>query len=519
MGSLRRPINLLILALTLLSILPIWGFKYFPSQDGPSHVENSYILSHYSDQDSPYREYYDLNPRPVPNWLSHAALALLMKAFPPLASEKILLTGYVVLFVLSMLYFLGSGSRYLVLLALPFIYNYLLHSGFYNFVLSFPLVFVTAGYAWRRRDGLFGWKQVLGLNLLLTVLYFSNILSMIVAMISTLVLAGFHRRATVRRALVAVAAMAPSYVLPLYYLLGGSPETAGRSGGDRLLAYFAKIGSLTSFDRREDLLGLALALVFAALVVYTLFKERLGLGRSSSPRCTPNGTPDGGARRGTDLGDRRAFLVLALALTALYLVAPRRAFGGGAITYRLSLFPPIAILPWLSQRPPKLLRYGVACAAIGILLVHLAVTVHYYQILNRGLAEYTSGIGLVGRGATILPVSFDHKGEAERVGIYRHAVSYYCVARGAINLANYEGDKTYFPLMYKPSLNPFAAMGQVESQRGNLRPERYPRRIDYVLLWSAPAEFPALGWIDRNFDLVHTQGRLKLYRNRGLPAE
>lgn len=160
--------------------------------------------------------------------------------------------------------------------------------------------------------------------------------------------------------------------------------------------------------------------------------------------------------------------------------------------------------------------YALGGVAVGICLVHLAVTMHYYQILNGGLAEYTSGIDLVGRGATILPVSFDHKGEAGRVGIYRHAVSYYSIARGAINLANYEADKDYFPLMYKRELNPFAAMGQVESQRGNLRPEKYPRRIDYMLLWSAPAEFPARGWIEENFDLVHSQGRLTLYRNREL---
>ena len=514
-GLLRRPLGLLILALTLLSIVPIWAFRYFPSQDGPSHVENSHMLSHYFDKDSPYRQYYNINHRPAPNWLSHAVLALLMKALPPLASEKILLTGYVVLFVFSMLYFIRSGPgrggrEWLVLPTLPFIYTYLLHSGFYNSVISFPLVFVTIGYWWRRRDILPGWRQVVGLNLLLTILYFSNILSVIVAMMSVLILAGFHHRAKIWRALVVALAMAPSYVLPLYYLLSSPSEAAGKSGGDRLWAYFAKIGSLTSFDRREDIVGLALALIFAALVLYTLFSEKLGLGRGGAS----GGTPGSGACRRKDIAGKQAFMVLALALTALYLFSPRRAFGGGAITYRLSLFPFIAILPWLRDHMPRWFRSAVVGAATCVVVVHLAVTAHYYQVLNRGLEEYTSGIGLVERSATILPVGFDHKGEAERIGVYRHAVSYYCVARGAINLANYEGDKDYFPLMYKPGLNPFAAMGQVESQRGNLHPERYPGKIGYVLLWSAPPAFPALEWIEEHADLIHSQGRLSLYRNR-----
>jgi len=32
------------LFLVLIYILPIWIFKYFPSQDGPAHIYNSFIL-------------------------------------------------------------------------------------------------------------------------------------------------------------------------------------------------------------------------------------------------------------------------------------------------------------------------------------------------------------------------------------------------------------------------------------------------------------------------------------------
>jgi hypothetical protein len=276
--------------------------------------------------------------------------------------------------------------------------------------------------------------------------------------------------------------------------------------------------SLVSFDSREGALGLALVFVLAALVVYTALSERLG--RAGLGGRDPEGGAAGGTSgRARDLADRQAFLVLALVLTALCVLSPRRAFGGGVITERLSLFPVIAMLPWLSDRLPRGARSGIVAAAALIAVIHIGVTAHYYQIVNRGLEEYTSGAGLIERGSTVLPIGFDQKGEAGRVRIYRHAASYYAIVRDAVNLANYEGDKAYFPLVYKRTLNPFASMGQVESQRGNLRPERYPGRIDYVLLWSAPAEFPALAWIEANFDLVHSQGRLDLYRNRQPGAE
>jgi hypothetical protein len=98
-------------AVAVIHIAPIWAFKYFPSQDGPSHIENSYALAHYFDKGAVYSRYYDLNLRPVPNWFSHAAMAGLMKIVPPLTAEKILLTGYVILFVLAMVYFLKAAGE------------------------------------------------------------------------------------------------------------------------------------------------------------------------------------------------------------------------------------------------------------------------------------------------------------------------------------------------------------------------------------------------------------------------
>ena len=97
-----------LILLTVLNIFPIWSFKYFPSQDGPCHIENSYMLLHYFDKDKIFSEYYDLNIKPVPNWASHFTLSFLMIFFPPVLSEKIFLTMYVLIFISCLLYFLKS---------------------------------------------------------------------------------------------------------------------------------------------------------------------------------------------------------------------------------------------------------------------------------------------------------------------------------------------------------------------------------------------------------------------------
>ena len=146
---------LLIGVLIIAYLLPIWSFPYFPTQDGVSHVYNSHILTEYNDPEYQFRDYYEINWYPFPNWLSHASLVVLMFLFPPLIAEKIFLSLYVILFPLAIYYFLNAVERdrhALVILSFTFIYNYLLLMGFYNFAVSVPLFFLALGYWWKHKD-------------------------------------------------------------------------------------------------------------------------------------------------------------------------------------------------------------------------------------------------------------------------------------------------------------------------------------------------------------------------------
>src|SRR5436309_3810282 len=94
--------NLLLVALIALHLIPIWAFTYFPSQDGPAHLENANIIREY---DHPartaFRAYYVLNETLTPNWFGHLVLAGLMSFMPILVAEKVFLSGYVLLLPIS----------------------------------------------------------------------------------------------------------------------------------------------------------------------------------------------------------------------------------------------------------------------------------------------------------------------------------------------------------------------------------------------------------------------------------
>src|SRR5947209_5795917 len=150
MRRLRDPDLLLFLVLLVLQVVPLWAFACFPSQDGPTHLENAVILREYDRPDRPLlRKFYTLSDRFHPHWFGHLALAGLMSVLPPLLAEKVLLAGYVVVLPLGLRYALEGarpGAGWLAVLGFPFVGNYLFHMGFYNFCWSLALFPVVVGY-------------------------------------------------------------------------------------------------------------------------------------------------------------------------------------------------------------------------------------------------------------------------------------------------------------------------------------------------------------------------------------
>ena len=50
-----------VIVMLVLHLLPVWGFKYFPTQDGASHIYNSYVVKEYHNHEN-YRLPRSLRP-------------------------------------------------------------------------------------------------------------------------------------------------------------------------------------------------------------------------------------------------------------------------------------------------------------------------------------------------------------------------------------------------------------------------------------------------------------------------
>ena len=82
-------------ALALLYLVPVWAYRYVPTNDGPSHVDNARILKGLLSSSKGYEAYFEIRAEPIPNWTSHLLLAGMLYVAPALIAEKLLVSLYI----------------------------------------------------------------------------------------------------------------------------------------------------------------------------------------------------------------------------------------------------------------------------------------------------------------------------------------------------------------------------------------------------------------------------------------
>ena len=393
--SIRRK-RILIALLIVLHISPLWIFKYFPTQDGPAHVYNSYVLSVFHDEESTrLREYYNLNLTLFPNWLAHICMALLMKIFPPLIAEKILLSAIIGLFPLSLFYFLGAvckGRNFLGFVGFLFSDHYLLHMGFYSFSLSVPLFFFALGYFMKHKEDL-SVDKIAILNLLCILIYFSHILSFLLLILSLTLLSitSFYR--SPKRVMALLVSMLPLYFIMANYLLtnistdnGGFELKWERFSDWKAWDYFLSAKSLMSFTDAHLIPTRLMGIMLGSLFGVTLYK------RIRQRRITSQEDP---------------FLLLFGVFTVFYFIMPGGMASGGWINDRVNLFMFPALLPFLSEDFHKNIKRGIVVVMIILSVTSLAISCRYYYPLDKNMKEYTSGIELIEKNKVVLGIASD----------------------------------------------------------------------------------------------------------------
>ena len=134
---------LLVCALLVGMLVPIWIGEYAPLYDYPNHMLEAQIAAHYTDSQFDYADSYEINP----NWYlrSNALSTLLMiglgQVIPITLAGRLVLSFYLALFVSGWtLLARWAGNEWpLMLLAPPVAYNFAFTSGWINFCYGIAL--------------------------------------------------------------------------------------------------------------------------------------------------------------------------------------------------------------------------------------------------------------------------------------------------------------------------------------------------------------------------------------------
>ncbi len=440
-------------ALAVLYLLPVWSFRYLPTQDGPSHLANAQILKDYGKPGTHYDSLYEVRYEPIPNWTSHLLLAGLMFIVPPLVAEKILVTLYVLGFAGGFRYFLGSFGercRPLSWLVFLFIYNRCLWMGFYNFCLSMVLVWFIWGYCVRRRAGL-GFQGEVILMLLFAVAYFTHLLGFILAFFGALAAACFLRPLRLTRPALVLLAALPAILWTFDYL----DHTGFFRQGSQLLMHqpmaLLKNGPANLHLERElSDLGQELFKHHAGSTPFVTFLIFFGFAVAGFGVIQYLVE-----RRRKDSAPGWVFpCFLGIFLVALFVVLPDHlGFGnnvlpnGGFLKARLAIPPLLVALACLREPDVPPARYLLRALAVALVGVNLVMVLQTARAGNRLIEQYVAGMEAVGRGQRIFGNPAFEGGDL--VHPLQHAMDYYCLGRDNCNIDNYEAQTPHFPLKYR----------------------------------------------------------------------
>ncbi|HVT59203.1 MAG TPA: hypothetical protein VHR45_12465 [Thermoanaerobaculia bacterium] len=511
-----RWVGWLFAALAFLYLVPFWAVPYLPTTDGPCHLFNAWVLRHYADpaQAEWLGSIFAIDGRPVPNWFTHLAMALLMWVVPPLVAEKLLVSGLVLLLLGGLWYLAGSVDperRFYAFLGFPLVWTVLLQLGLYNFCASLGFFLLAVGFYWRRREGL-DLRSALALNLLLLSCYLSHILSAILALSAIAVLwAATLSRANWRRHLLTAAALAPQAVLPLWFVATQGGGVIPASGSFAILwRYLLRLFATSAFAEEGNRIGRILGELFVLLLVFSVLHKNVRWGRPARP---PGGERRWWRRLPVRLQREDSFLLLCALFALLYFVSPEGTAGGTLLKQRLSLFPFLILVPWLSAPPGRWGR-GVLIGGLSLLaLADLSFAWRCYRAAAPRVAAFVHGLDGARPRSIVLPLVFDRGGACSRVGILDHATGYAAVAKGLIDWDNYEAMTSFFPLRFRPALH-HSGLYQVEANPLDLDVHQLDPQIDYVYCWRMPPHSKIARRLDRNWLLVAEDADSRLYQRQ-----
>lgn len=522
---------------TILNILPFVATRFFPSMDGASHLSNSNIINQLIiHNNSLFRQFFLINPEPVPNWTSHLFISLLTIVMPAFIAEKILiiilLAGTPFAFR-NLLQTIAPNRTLYSFLIFPFTHSMFFFFGFFNFCMAVLLFLVTLNFWLRIRNPVPDVRQTVKLTVLVALTYFSHILvfgtllivialHIVTGALLAMVCKKNEIRIILKQFLKKTLALCLASALPFllftyfFYSRPGTREISYISRQE-LLNFLVTVRPLISFNATlEGKHTVVLFILFAFIAAIGMLAFFIRLSRNSVANGSP--VPEGEDMR---LPGLNFWWILAsmTILLALYFFLPD-AYGTASYTnLRIGfIFFLLAIL-WLSAfRIPW--YFGLVAAITGI-YVNVMLERNYTPTINelgKLAADCNKAADHVAPNSLVLPIyCMDN-------WFTGHFVDYIAVDKPVVMVYNYECQSGYFPVIWNEKVKPNYYLGNPANPEKYINFEltkgRPSLKLDYVFI--VGHYDPAKDWffstlhkiLSEDFVRVYEAGNCSLYRDK-----
>ena len=527
---------MLLLALCIAILTPIWFVDFFVNNDGSGHLYVSHVMLEHLHGGTFFSDKLAFNSFALPNSLGHWFIVGLLPLFSPAVVTKLMMTVTFVLMAVSLVYlricvFGDDDLVTTVLLCGAASANGFWLQGSYNYILATIGFTFALGLFFSWRNDMTLWR-VVSLSGVIAIVYFGHLISFCLLLGSLIVLALFVTGSKRLRAIAAICiASIPSIFLLFVYLLS-------KDNAEPFVPYWRQLANPLSIqswgyyisssdpfgfisrqtipfgDLRSPILAfvspwalISIALLIICTATAIAFRRDLARFRNSIPFAVlfvltfiaaVFGPNDFGLRNGSILRER-LFLMSVIVLT-------------GCFTFSYA---------------PKLARICQALLLI-VMVFQTAALWEYALFADNETASFIAARDSIPEGAAIASVVFDDREEKFRVLPLGQLDNLIGVGRNVFVWDNYELGHNLFPVIaIKPedSLLAYALWSSNAFSRNepksffdqklmnlgsSLRSGK--DRIDFLLVYNADQRITEI--VEENFasDLVYANGNMRILK-------
>lgn len=512
-------------AVTILNMLPAILFKFFPTMDGPAHLYNSNLLNELLFRPhTSIADYYVLNPILVPNLLSHLILALINLCFPAFWAEKILIVAYLFLLPVSFRsltkFYNNTPMSYLIF---PFCYSGLFYLGFYNFSISFILLFYTLLF-WKKNENRLHTKSLFFLFLLTITTYFAHIFTFIFLVISLffdIVLSWWsetiHTKSNIKiyikKIIFVLVSIIPATALLIVFMSNTEFETTKEAlPTSELIKWIKDVRPLIALGYEQELRFTEIYYHLLVVLSTIIFFMKIQGYKSKYQKSILSVT-----LLKQLIYPKNLYLFTSIVILLLYLIVPNSS-SAGMMSDRLCLIFFLYAITWIAiANYPIWLRK--ACLIV-VLYVNFGLVLRYIKATN-GLNDTAIAINEASHKiksyATVLPINNSNE------WLQPHFSNYLGIDKPIVILENYEASVGWFAVKWNESDFPILRLGDLyntdcvytwKSGKKNIE-KNIEKNIDYVLVWGKDKELDHVAneQLQKYYKLIYSSSdnNIKIY--------